>query len=50
MNALILQYFQPHDATLALKTLICVRTGGNPFFVEELPRALYPTFRISLCE
>ena len=39
-DALIRQYFQPHDATLALKTLIRDRTGGNLFFVEELLRAL----------
>ncbi|MGH8066234.1 MAG: AAA family ATPase [Candidatus Entotheonellia bacterium] len=39
-DALIRQYFQPHDATPALKTLIRDRTGGNPFFVEEFLRTL----------
>jgi class 3 adenylate cyclase/DNA-binding winged helix-turn-helix (wHTH) protein len=44
-DALIRQYFQPHNATLALKALIRDRTGGNPFFVEELLRALVLRFR-----
>jgi tetratricopeptide (TPR) repeat protein len=39
-NALIDHYFKPHDASLALKALIRDRTGGNPFFVEELLRTL----------
>jgi tetratricopeptide (TPR) repeat protein len=39
-DALSRHYFQPHDAALALKALIRNRTGGNPFFVEELLRAL----------
>jgi predicted ATPase len=39
-DALIRHYFQPHDASLALKALIRDRTDGNPFFVEELLRAL----------
>jgi hypothetical protein len=39
-DVLVRQYFQPHDASLALKALIRDRTGGNPFFVEELLRAL----------
>jgi class 3 adenylate cyclase/tetratricopeptide (TPR) repeat protein len=40
MDALIRDYFQPHDAAPALKVLIRDRTGGNPLFVEELLRAL----------
>jgi class 3 adenylate cyclase/DNA-binding winged helix-turn-helix (wHTH) protein/tetratricopeptide (TPR) repeat protein len=39
-DALIRDYFQPHDAAPALKALIRDRTGGNPFFVEELLHAL----------
>jgi class 3 adenylate cyclase/tetratricopeptide (TPR) repeat protein len=39
-DVLVRRYFQPHDASLALKALIRDRTGGNPFFVEELLRAL----------
>jgi predicted ATPase len=41
IDALISDYFQPHDASLALTTLIRERTGGNPFFVEELLRTLH---------
>jgi class 3 adenylate cyclase/tetratricopeptide (TPR) repeat protein len=40
MDALIRDYFQPHDAAPALKALIRDRTGGNPLFVEALLRAL----------
>jgi class 3 adenylate cyclase/DNA-binding winged helix-turn-helix (wHTH) protein/tetratricopeptide (TPR) repeat protein len=39
-DALIRHYFQPHDASLALKALIRDRTGGTPFFVEEILRTL----------
>jgi tetratricopeptide (TPR) repeat protein len=39
-DALIRQYFQPHDVSPALKALIRDRTGGTPFFVEEILRAL----------
>jgi predicted ATPase len=39
-DALIRDYFQPHDASLGLKALIRDRTGGTPFFVEELLCAL----------
>jgi predicted ATPase len=39
-DVLIREYFEPHDASLALKALIRDRTGGNPFFVEELLRTL----------
>jgi class 3 adenylate cyclase/DNA-binding winged helix-turn-helix (wHTH) protein/tetratricopeptide (TPR) repeat protein len=39
-NALIRHYLQPHDAAPALKALVRDRTGGNPFFVEELLHAL----------
>jgi class 3 adenylate cyclase/tetratricopeptide (TPR) repeat protein len=39
-DGLIRHYFQPHDASLALKALIHDRTGGNPFFTEELLHAI----------
>jgi class 3 adenylate cyclase/tetratricopeptide (TPR) repeat protein len=48
IDALISDYFQPHDASPALKALIRERTGGNPFFVEELLRALHDQQLIAL--
>lgn len=39
-HTLVRDYFEPHDAALALKVLIRDRTGGNPLFVEELLGAL----------
>jgi predicted ATPase len=41
IDALIDDYFQPHDASPALKALLRERAGGNPFFLEELLRALH---------
>jgi class 3 adenylate cyclase/tetratricopeptide (TPR) repeat protein len=41
IDALIRDYFQPYDASPALAVLIRQRTGGNPFFLEELLRTLH---------
>jgi class 3 adenylate cyclase len=38
--ALLGDLLRPYDVSAALKALIHERTGGNPFFVEELVRAL----------
>jgi predicted ATPase len=40
IDALIRDYFHPYDASVALKELIRERTGGNPFFVEEILQAI----------
>jgi class 3 adenylate cyclase/tetratricopeptide (TPR) repeat protein len=39
-DTFIHNYFQPYDASAALKALIRARTAGNPFFVEEMLRTL----------
>ena len=39
-DTFIHNYFQPYDASAALKALIRERTAGNPFFVEEMLRTL----------
>jgi predicted ATPase len=40
ISALLRDLLQPYEASPALHTWLRERTGGNPFFVEELVRAL----------
>jgi tetratricopeptide (TPR) repeat protein len=49
-DALIRQYFQPQDVRPTLKSLIHERTGGNPFFIEELSYALHEQALLTLPE
>jgi predicted ATPase len=39
-NALVRDLLRPYDVSAGLHALIWERTGGNPFFVEELVRAM----------
>jgi adenylate cyclase len=40
IDALVRDLLRPYDASATLQALIRQRTGGNPFFVEELVRAM----------
>src|SRR5262249_36816320 len=41
-------YLQPYDVAADLTTIICARTAGNPFFLEEMLRTLQEQGRIVL--